>query len=199
LLLELIPSGANPFLSASQAWVALLAKVRPRDAASKTGRRVAAEIITDLERIYQRTKAADKQLGELLTHTGTKLMDLHGITPTGVARILVEVGDIIRFPGTSCSTGDWRWSCCRPSSDSSPYCGYGATAAAAAGAQMDPYSRPSRRYGLCRPAHFLDQARRRSSGLGVAQYPLPLGTQLPIAATAAPTPTLFALTVVAAA
>lgn len=36
-------------------------------------------------------------------------------------------------------------------------------------------------------------------GLGVAQYPYLLGTHLPIAAAAAPLPTLSALTVVAAA
>jgi len=30
--------------------------------------------------------------------TGTSLVDLHGIGPTGAARLLVEVGDITRFP-----------------------------------------------------------------------------------------------------
>jgi hypothetical protein len=50
LLLELIPGGAKRDLSAAQA-KALLAKVRPRDAVGKTRRRVAAELIGDLERI----------------------------------------------------------------------------------------------------------------------------------------------------
>jgi transposase len=49
LLLELIPGGAKKDLSAPQAR-ALLASVRPRDAAGKTRRRVAAELIADLER-----------------------------------------------------------------------------------------------------------------------------------------------------
>jgi transposase len=97
LLLELIPGGAKKDLSAAQA-KALLAKVRPRDIAGKTRRRVAAELIGDLERIYQRSKAADKELKELLAATGTSLMDLHGIGPSGAARLLVEVGDITRFP-----------------------------------------------------------------------------------------------------
>jgi transposase len=97
LLLELIPGGAKKDLSAAQA-KALLAKVRPRDAAGKARRRVAAELIGDLERIYQRSKAADKELKELLAATGTSLMDLHGIGPSGAARLLVEVGDITRFP-----------------------------------------------------------------------------------------------------
>ena len=30
--------------------------------------------------------------------TGTSLLDLHGIGPSGAARLLVEVGDITRFP-----------------------------------------------------------------------------------------------------
>jgi transposase len=97
LLLELIPGGAKRDLSAAQA-KAMLAKVRPRDAAGKTRRRVAAELISDLERIYARTKAADKELKTLVAATGTKLMTLHGIGPSGAARLLVEVSDITRFP-----------------------------------------------------------------------------------------------------
>jgi transposase len=97
LLLQLIPGGAKKDLSAAQA-KALLAKVRPRDAAGKTRRRVAAELIADLERIYARTKAADKELKQLLADTGTTLTQLHGIGPSGAARLLVEVGDITRFP-----------------------------------------------------------------------------------------------------
>lgn len=97
LLLELIPGGAKKDLSAAQA-KAILAKVRPRDIAGKTRRRVAAELIGDLERIYARKKAANKELSELLAATGTTLTDLNGIGPSGAARLLVEVGDITRFP-----------------------------------------------------------------------------------------------------
>ena len=97
LLLELIPGGAKKDLSAAQA-KALLATVRPRDLAGKTRRRVAAELIGDLERIYQRKKAANKELTELIAQTGTGLLDLTGIGPSGAARLLVEVADITRFP-----------------------------------------------------------------------------------------------------
>jgi transposase len=97
LLLELIPGGAKKDLSAAQAKV-LLAKVRPRDTAGKTRRRVAAELIADLERIYARKKAADKELRELINETGTSLMTLNGIGPSGAARLLIDVGDITRFP-----------------------------------------------------------------------------------------------------
>ena len=97
LLLELIPGGAKRDLSAAQA-KKLLATVRPRDVAGKARRRVAAELIGDLERIYARKKAANKELTELLTATGTSLTGLHGIGPSGAARLLVEVADITRFP-----------------------------------------------------------------------------------------------------
>jgi len=96
-LLQLIPGGAKKDLSAAQA-KELLAGVRPRDELGKTRRRVAAELIADLERIYARSKAADKELTALVRATGTSLLDLHGIGPSGAARLLVEVGDITRFP-----------------------------------------------------------------------------------------------------
>jgi transposase len=97
LLLELMPGGAKKDLSAAQA-KALLAKVRPRDPAGKARRRVAAELISDLERLYLRKKAANKELNTLLAATGSTLTRLHGIGPSGAARLLVEAGDITRFP-----------------------------------------------------------------------------------------------------
>src|SRR3954454_8031014 len=105
LLLELIPGGAKKDMSAAQA-KALLATVRPRDIAGKTRRRVAAELIADLERIYQRKKAANKELKALVAATGTGLMELNGIGPSGAARLLVEVGDVTRFPDNN-HFGSW--------------------------------------------------------------------------------------------
>ena len=97
LLLELLPGGAKKDLSAAQARK-LLTSVRPRDLVGKTRKRHAMELVVDLERIYQRKKAANKELTALLKTTGTGLLDLHGIGPSGAARLLVEVGDITRFP-----------------------------------------------------------------------------------------------------
>jgi transposase len=97
LLLELIPGGAKKDLSAAQA-KKILAGVRPRDVVGKTRKRVAAELVADLERLYVRKKAANKELVELVKKTGTGLLSLHGIGPSGAARLLVEVGDITRFP-----------------------------------------------------------------------------------------------------
>ena len=59
--------------------------------------RAAAELIGDLERIYQRKKPPK----ELAAATGTTLMSLDGIGPSGAARPLVEAGDITRFPDPS--------------------------------------------------------------------------------------------------
>jgi transposase len=97
LLLELIPGGAKRVLSAVQAR-RLLAGVRPRDVVGKTRKQHAMELVVDLERTYQRKKAANKELFALIKSTGTGLLDLHGIGPSGAARLLVEVGDITRFP-----------------------------------------------------------------------------------------------------
>ena len=55
-------------------------------------------LIADLERLYQRKKAANKELLALLKATGTTLTQLNGIGPSAAARLLVEVGDITRFP-----------------------------------------------------------------------------------------------------
>jgi len=97
LLPGLIPGGARKDLSAALAR-ALLARVRPRDAAGKARRRVAAGLISDLESICQRKKEADRELNALPAATGTTLTDLHGIGPSGAARLLAGAGEVTRFP-----------------------------------------------------------------------------------------------------
>jgi transposase len=96
ILLELLPGGAKKDLSAAQARK-LLTMVRPKDAAGKIRKRVALELVVDLERLYARKKAASKELIELVKATGTGLLDLHGIGPSCAARLLAGVGDITRF------------------------------------------------------------------------------------------------------
>ena len=97
LLLELIPAGAKKYLSGRQARL-LLEQVNPTDPAGQALKRVAVEYAADLEHIYARTKDADKELKTLVAQTGTGLLDLHGIGPSGAARLLVAVGQITRFP-----------------------------------------------------------------------------------------------------
>ena len=106
LLMDLIPGRARTSLPAAQA-KELLAGLRPRDAAGKVRWRVAAELVSDLERIYQRKKAADKELRELLKAAGTTLTSLQGIGPTAATRLLIQAGDITRFP-TKAHFASWN-------------------------------------------------------------------------------------------
>jgi transposase len=96
LLLELIPGGAKQFLSAAQAR-ALIAAVRPRDIVGKTRRRLAAELITELEGIDRKIKACRKEIATLVEAQGSTLLQLHGIGPSSAARLLADVGNIHRF------------------------------------------------------------------------------------------------------
>jgi transposase len=96
LLLELVPGGAKQYLSAPQART-LLATVRPRDIVGRTRRQLAAELIGELAGIDKKIKAADRQLTELVTATGSTLQQLHGIGPSGAARLLGDIADIARF------------------------------------------------------------------------------------------------------
>jgi transposase len=75
----------------------LIATTKPRDIAGKTRRRLAVELIGELEAIDKKIKAADKELTQLVLARGSTLMDLHGIGPSGAARLLADVGDIRRF------------------------------------------------------------------------------------------------------
>ena len=93
LLLELLPGGAKKFLSARQAR-ALIAAVKPRDLAGKTRRRLAVELTGELEAIDKKTRALDKELTGLVAARGSTLMDLHGIGPSGAARLLADVADV---------------------------------------------------------------------------------------------------------
>ena len=97
LFLELVPGGAQVKKSASQ-YKALLATVRPRDAAGKMRRRMAAEELADIDRIDTRLKAMKAELKDAVLATGSTLMDIHGIGPAGAAQILADVGDVARFP-----------------------------------------------------------------------------------------------------
>ena len=96
LLLELFPGGAKQFLSSRQAR-ALVATIKPRDVVGKTRRRLAVELIVELEGIDKKIKTIKKELKELVIARGSTLLDLDGIGPSGAARLLADVGDIGRF------------------------------------------------------------------------------------------------------
>jgi transposase len=96
LLLELFPGGAPQLLSSHKAR-AMIATIRPRDLVGKIRRRLAVELIVELEGIDKKTKAVKTDLHDLVLARGSTLMDLTGIGPSGAARLLVDVGDIHRF------------------------------------------------------------------------------------------------------
>ena len=96
LLLELMPGAAKKDLSAQQAR-ALLNTVRPRDVVGKTRRWLASELIHELPVIDKKIKIANAELTDLVASTGSRQRDLHGIGPSGAAKLLGDIGDIRRF------------------------------------------------------------------------------------------------------
>ena len=97
LLVELVPGGAKKALTARQAR-ALLTDVPAGDVVRETRRHLAAELVDELDVIDARIKTAKKQLAALLAETGSDLMRLNGIGPSGAARLLGDIGDVSRFP-----------------------------------------------------------------------------------------------------
>jgi len=96
LLADLVCGGAPRHLSVLQA-KAMLATVRPRDAAGRTRRALAAELIGELEGLDGKLKALKRRLADAVTAAGSGLMDVYGIGPAGAARVLADVGDVARF------------------------------------------------------------------------------------------------------
>jgi transposase len=96
LLSELVPGQSKRDITTGQA-KAILAKVKPRDVAGKTCRRLAAEQIAELVAIEKKSKAITKELKEMVLATGSTLMDLPGVGPVVAARTLADTGDVARF------------------------------------------------------------------------------------------------------
>ena len=91
LLLELVPGGAQRFLSAQQAR-AMLNTARPRDVVDKTRRWLASELIHELVTIDKKIKIANVELTDLVDSTGSRLQQVRGIGPSGAARLLGDIG-----------------------------------------------------------------------------------------------------------
>jgi transposase len=96
LLAELVPGHAKKDLTALQA-KAILAKVRPRDIAGKTRRRIAAEELADLVAVEAKMKKSTAELKAMVKARGSRLMELPGVGPVVAARTLADVGDVARF------------------------------------------------------------------------------------------------------
>ncbi|MGB8384523.1 MAG: transposase [Dermatophilaceae bacterium] len=74
---------------------AMLARVRPRDAAGKSRRRIAAEELSEVA-VEAKIKAT-AELKTMVLARGSHLMDIHGVGPVVAARVLADVGDVTRF------------------------------------------------------------------------------------------------------
>ncbi len=96
LLAELIPGGAPRHLSVLQA-KALLGSVRPQDAAGRTRRALAAELIGEIDALDGKLKQLLRRLRQDVIASGSTLLEVFGIGPAGAARILADVDDVARF------------------------------------------------------------------------------------------------------
>jgi transposase len=97
LLLEIVPGGAKQYLTRGQASYLLRTAPAPVGIVAQTRHALARELIEEMTIIDLKIRAADKQLRQLVTTTGSRLSDLNGIGPSGTARLLGDIGDIHRF------------------------------------------------------------------------------------------------------
>jgi len=97
LLLELIPGGAKKFLTRGQASYLLRTAPTPVGIVARTRHQLARELIDELTAIDAKSRAADKQLRQLVAAAGSTLTDLNGIGPSGAARLIGDIADISRF------------------------------------------------------------------------------------------------------
>jgi transposase len=97
LLLQLIPGGAKKFLTRGQASYLLRTAPEPDGIVARTRHDLARELIEELTTIDAKIRAADKQLRQLVTEHGSTLTELHGIGPSGAARLIGDIADIRRF------------------------------------------------------------------------------------------------------
>ena len=85
LLAELVPGQRKKDITALQA-NAILARVRPRDIAGITRRRIAAEELADLVAVEAKIKKSTAELKVMVKARGSRLMDLHGVGPPDPGR-----------------------------------------------------------------------------------------------------------------
>jgi transposase len=91
-----MPGQANEDITTGQA-KAMLARVRPRDIAGKTRRRLAADELAELVAVEAKMKKADAELKAMVLARHSRLMELRGVGPVVAARVLADVGDVARF------------------------------------------------------------------------------------------------------
>lgn len=96
VLTNLTPAGANRDLTAERA-AELLRRIRPRDAAGKTLRSLATDLVAEIRHLDRRIIKAATDIQSAVTESGTTLTDLCGIGSLTAGKILSRVGTIDRF------------------------------------------------------------------------------------------------------
>jgi len=96
VLMELIPAGASPNLTATKAKT-VLAMVRPRDVAGRARRQLAVDLIDDVVILDRKLKAIQARIADAVAATGTSLTQIVGVGPITAATILGETGHVARF------------------------------------------------------------------------------------------------------
>lgn len=96
LLAQLLPGGAPRQLDAATA-ARLLRGVRPRAAGSRTLRRLATELISEIRHLDRRIAAATTDISTAVADSRTTLSRLRGIGELTAGKILARVGDVTRF------------------------------------------------------------------------------------------------------
>lgn len=96
LLTHLIAGGAPRGLTADRA-TELLRGIRPRDAAGKTLRSLAADLLTEIRHLDRRIAKAANKIATAVSASETTLTKLCGIGDVTAGKILARVGTITRF------------------------------------------------------------------------------------------------------
>jgi transposase len=96
VLTNLIPAGADRDLTAERA-AELLRGIRPRDAAGRTLRSLAADLVSEIRQLDRRIAKAAADIQTAVSASGTTLTELCGIGALTAGKILGRVGTIDRF------------------------------------------------------------------------------------------------------
>jgi transposase len=96
VLTHLVPAGARRELTADQA-AELLRGVRPRDAAGKALRGLAADLVAEIRQLDRYIAKAAANIQTAVSASGTTLTELSGIGTLTAGKILGRVGTIKRF------------------------------------------------------------------------------------------------------
>jgi transposase len=96
VLTSLVLAGAQRDLTADRA-AELLRRIRPRDAAGKTLRSLAVDLVAEIRHLDRRIAKATADIQTAVSASGTTLTELCGIGDLTAGKILGRVGTISRF------------------------------------------------------------------------------------------------------